>query len=79
MGVLNYFRMADCGPTEFFKIADLLITDDLYRPATVHEEEKRSKENSSWGTLLRPRFYYVSNTKSKVSRMSKESCLWLNH
>ena len=47
MGVLNFFKMADCGPTEFLKMADLLITEDLYRPATVNEEEKRSKENNS--------------------------------
>ena len=47
MGVLNLFKMVDCGPTEFFKMADLFITEDLYRQATVHEEEKRSKENNS--------------------------------
>ena len=47
MGVLNFFKMADCGPTEFFKMADLFITEDLYRPVTVHDEEKRSKENNS--------------------------------
>ena len=29
MGVLNFFKMADCGPTEIFKMADLFITEDL--------------------------------------------------
>ena len=35
--------MADCGPTEFFKMADLFITEDLYRPATAHEEDKKEQ------------------------------------
>ena len=48
MGILNFFfEMADRGPTEFFKMADLFKTEDLYRLATVHEEEIRSKENNS--------------------------------
>ena len=54
-GRTEFFKMADCGPTEFFKMADLFITEDIYRPATVHEEEKRSKEKTVDGTLLRPR------------------------
>ena len=55
MGVLNLFKMADCGPTEFFKMADAFITEDLYRPATVHEEQKEASRITVDGTLLRPR------------------------
>ena len=46
-GRTEFFKMADCGPTEFFKMADSFIIEDLYRPANVHEEEKKSKENNS--------------------------------
>ena len=31
----------------FFKMAGLFITEDLYRPGTVHEEEKRSEERGA--------------------------------
>ena len=55
MGVPNFFKMVDCGPTEFFKMADLFITEGLYRPATVHEEEKGARRTTVDGTLLRPR------------------------
>ena len=44
MGVLNIFKMADCGPTEFFKMADLFITEDLYRLATVHEDRRKKEQ-----------------------------------
>ena len=47
VGVLIFFKMADCWPTEFFKMADLFITEDLYRPGTLDEEENRSEENDS--------------------------------
>ena len=43
MGVLNLFKMADCGPAKLFKMADIFITEDLYGPATVHEEGNFSK------------------------------------
>ena len=53
MGLLNFFKMADCGPTtsgllNYFKMADLFITEDLHRPGTLHEEENRREENDSW-------------------------------
>ena len=44
-----------CGPTEFFKMADLFITGDLYRPANVHEEDRGARRTTVDGTLLRPR------------------------
>ena len=50
--------MADCGPTEFFKMADLFITEDLHRPATAHQEDKRNKENYS---LWCPPEAYISS------------------
>ena len=39
MGLLNYFKMAD-----------LFVTEDLdrSRPGTLHEEENRREENDSW-------------------------------
>ena len=44
--------MADCGPTflNFFKMADLIITEDFSRPGAraVHEEESRRDDNNSW-------------------------------
>ena len=42
--------MADCGPTflKFFKMADLIITEDFSRPGAVHEEENRRDDNDSW-------------------------------
>ena len=44
--------MADCGPTEFFKMADLFIAEGLYRPGTVNKGARRTTVD---GTLLRHR------------------------
>ena len=48
----NFFllKMTDCGPTflNFFKMADLIITEDFSRPGAVHVEENRRDDNDSW-------------------------------
>ena len=48
MGVLNLFKMADCGPAKFFKMADIFITEALYKPGTVHEEGNWNFSKISW-------------------------------
>ena len=45
-------RLWPCGPTllNFFKMADLIITEDFSKPGArvVHEEESRRDDNDSW-------------------------------
>ena len=37
------------GQLNLFKMADLFITEDFYRPGTVHEKKNKSDENDrSW-------------------------------
>ena len=55
MGVLNLFKMADSGPTEFFKMADLFITEDLYNQQLLMKKKKEARRTTADGTLLRPR------------------------
>ena len=51
---LQFFLMADCGPTLFnyFKTANLFIPEDFFRPGTVHEEKNRRADNDSWWYLV---------------------------
>ena len=44
MGVLNFLIWQTVGLLNYFKMADLSITEDLHRPGTLHEEENRRGE-----------------------------------
>ena len=49
LGVLNFLRWQTVGLLNYFKMADLFITEDLqlHRPGTLHEEENMREENDS--------------------------------